>query len=173
MMILYHYTAHLYLPAIRQEGLFRGTVLINLSERLNAVWLTSDPTAADHGLAQDSEICEELSRQRGRPVRMLSKLAVRIAVRIPSTDLRLVYWPKWAKKRLDPYFYDALAKTGGNMDHTWWLYRGVISPSRFMSIDILEPLNENDLECEKALTEGGAAFIDAIGTRLTGAALAG
>ena len=50
MMILYHYTAHLYLPVIRQEGLSRATVPINLSERLNAVWLTSDRTAADHGL---------------------------------------------------------------------------------------------------------------------------
>jgi len=173
MMILYHYTAHLYLPVIRQEGLSRGTVLINLSERLNAVWLTSDPTAADHGLAQDLQICEQLSRQRGRAVRMLNKLAVRIAVKIPSIDPRLVYWPKWAKRRLDPYFYDVLAKTGGNMDHTWWLYRGVIPSSRFISIDILEPLTEYDLECEKALTEGGAAFIDAMGNRLTGAALAG
>jgi hypothetical protein len=159
-MILYHYTAHLYLPVIQQEGLSRGTVLINLSERLNAVWLTSDSTAADHGLAQDPEICEQLSRQRGRDTRMLNKLAVRITVKIPSIDPRLVYWPKWAKNRLDPYFYDAVAETGDNMDKTWWLYRGVISPSRFISIDILEPLTEFDLEIQKALAEGRAAFID-------------
>jgi hypothetical protein len=59
------------------------------------------------------------------------------------------------------------------MDKTWWLYRGVISPSRFISIDILEPLSEYDLELEKALTEGRAAFTDAMGNRLTVAAVAG
>jgi hypothetical protein len=162
-MLLYHYTGHVFLPFIQEEGLTRGTVLISLTDRMNAVWLTSDPTAADHGLAPDPEICEQLSLKTGRQVRMANKLAVRISVKIPPNDQRLVYWPKWAKKRVHPAFYDALAKTGGNMDWSWWLYRGVIPPAWFIAIDELEPPTEDDLKLQEALANGTARCIDAPG----------
>src|ERR1700730_557146 len=161
-MILYHYTSHLYLPIIQEERLSLGRVPISLSERQNAVWLTSDMIGRDHRLGPDPETCEQLSRQTGRVVCMANKLAVRIRVKIPPNDLRLVYWPKWAKKRLAPYFYDAVAQTGGNLDKTWWLYRGVIPPTWFIAIDILAPLTEYDLALQKALTEGTARCIDAV-----------
>jgi hypothetical protein len=122
-MLLYHYTSHVFLPFIHEKGLSLGTVLISPKDRMNAVWLTHDATAAGHGLAPDPEICDELSRKRGRQVHMTNKLAVRISVKIPPNDRqRLDYWPKWAKSRLHPALYDALAVTGGNMDKTWWLY---------------------------------------------------
>lgn len=163
-MLLYHYTSHVFLPLIQKEGLSLGTVLINLRDRMNAVWLTHDPTAADHGLAPDPEICDELSRKRGRQVRMTNKLAVRISVKIPPNDQRrLVYWPKWAKSRLDPAFYDVLAKTGGNMENTWWLYWGVTPPAWFIAIDELEPPIENDLKVQEALANGTARCIDVPG----------
>jgi hypothetical protein len=94
---------------------------------------------------------------------MVNKLAVRIRVKIPPNDTRLVYWPKWAKRRLAPYFYDVVAQTGGNMDKTWWLYWGVIPPAWFISIDILEPLTDHDLELQRAFTEGTAGCVDAVG----------
>jgi hypothetical protein len=162
-MLLYHYTGHVFLPSIQEQGLSRGTVLISLRDRMNAVWLTSDPTAADHGLALDPEICDELSRKAGGKARMTNKLAVRISVKIPANDQRLVYWPKWAKKRVHPVFYDVLAKTGGNMENTWWLYWGIIPPSWFVAIDELEPPTEDDLKLQEALTNGTARCIDVLG----------
>jgi hypothetical protein len=161
-MLLYHYTGHVFLPFIQEEGLTRGTVLISLTNRVNAVWLTHDPTAADHGLAPDPEICEQRSRETGREVRMVNKLAVRISVKIPPNDQRrLVYWPKWATNRLDPAFYDVLAKTGGNMEKTWWLYWGVIPPAWLIAIDVLQPLTEEDLKLQKALEDRTARWVDA------------
>jgi hypothetical protein len=159
-MLLYHYTGHVFLPFIQENGLSRGRVLINLRDRMNAVWLTHDPTAADHGLAPDPEICDELSRKRGRQVQMTNKLAVRISVEIPLNDQKLVYWPKWAKSRLHPAFYDAMAKTGGNMDKTWWLYWGVIPPAWFIAIDVLQPQTDDDLKLQEALANGTARCID-------------
>jgi hypothetical protein len=64
-------------------------VLISPTDWRYAVWLTSDPTAADHGLALDPERCDELSRERGRPTRMVNKLAVRISVKIPPSHRSL------------------------------------------------------------------------------------
>jgi hypothetical protein len=125
------------------------------------VWLTSDSQAADHGLAPDREFCEALSRETGRNVRTVNKLAVRIRVKIPPNDQRLVYWPKWAKKRLSPYFYEVIARTGGNMEKTWWLYKGVIPPKWFVSIDVLEPANDYELEVQNALMEGNVRDVDA------------
>jgi hypothetical protein len=159
-MLLYHYTSHVFLPFIREEGLSLGTVLISPTDRRNAVWLTTDRTAADHGLGLDPEICDELSRETGGKARMTNKLAVRILVKIPPNDHRLVYWPKWAKKRVRPDFYDALAKTGGNMDWSWWLYRGVIPPAWFIAIDELEPPTEDDLKLQEALANGTARCIN-------------
>jgi hypothetical protein len=149
---------------IREEGLSLGTVLISLTDRMNAVWLTHDPTAAGHGLALDSEICDELSHKRGREVRMVNKLAVRISVKIPPNDQgRLVYWPKWAKSHLHPALYDVLAKTGGNMEKTWWLYWGVIPPAWFIATDVLQPPTEDELNLQEALANGTARWIDAPG----------
>ena len=95
---------------------------------------------------------------------MTNKLAVRISVKIPPNDhQRLVYWPKWAKSRLHPDLYDALAITGGNMDKTWWLYWGVIPPAWFVAIDKLEPPTEDELKLQEALANGTAGCIDAPG----------
>jgi hypothetical protein len=159
-MLLYHYTGHVYLPSIQEKGLMPSKVLISPTDWSYAVWLTSDATAADHGLGLDPERCDELSRERGRPTRMVNKLAVRISVKISPITSKLVYWPKWAEKRLDPAFYDVLAKTGGNMDRTWYLYRGVIPPVRFIAIDILQPETEDDRMLQKALADGTARCID-------------
>ena len=103
-MLLYHYTSHVFLPFIQEKGLMPSKVLISPTDWRYAVWLTSDPTAADHGLALDPEICEELSHKRGRQTRMVNKLAVRISVKISPITSKLVYWPKWAKNVFTPLF---------------------------------------------------------------------
>jgi len=103
-MLLFHYTGHVFLPSIQEKGLMPSKVLISPTDWRYAVWLTSDPTAADHGLALDPEICEELSHKRGRQTRMVNKLAVRISVKISPITSKLVYWPKWAKNVFTPLF---------------------------------------------------------------------
>jgi hypothetical protein len=46
------------------------------------------------------------------------------------------------------------------MDRTWYLYRGVIPPVRFIAIDILQPETEDDRMLQKALADGTARCID-------------
>ena len=58
---------------------------------------------------------------------------------VDYTVLALVHWRKWGKKRLDPKWYETLAKTGGHKDKTWFIYFGRIPPDWFVAIDDLEP----------------------------------
>jgi hypothetical protein len=51
-MLLYHYTSHVFLPFIHEEGLSLGMVLISLKDRMNAVWLTHDATQRATGWLQ-------------------------------------------------------------------------------------------------------------------------
>ena len=84
---------------------------------------------------------EILEKTRGSPIsegaRFPNKRAYRITVRLPRGDRALVLWRKWAKKRLDPNWYAALAKAGGQKDKTWYLYFGTIPPDWFTGIDQL------------------------------------
>lgn len=130
-MLLYHFTSIAYLRpdmtpgpgAPRPEGLTLGRVQMSLGpepEIGNAQWLTTDPDAGAVG-----------------------GTCVRLTVRIPSSDPRLVRWHRWARRQYGP---DGLAQVlgkvppdaAGRVARSWWLYWGAIPLDRFANIEILE-----------------------------------
>jgi hypothetical protein len=122
-MLLFHYSALEYLPSILRNGIHVGEVPITRYQEdcRNAAWLTSDQHAGGHGL--------DGSR--------LDKRAVRITVKTPSGDRRLVWWPRYGKKRLEHGWYKTLHDTGGGKSRSWYLYFGVIQRDRFQSVTLL------------------------------------
>ncbi len=144
-MLLYHFTAPEYIEQIKAEGLTRGDVPTSPTEGINAVWLTRDRSPDGHGLSdghvltdQERDIMETIKGQRlSENVRFPNKRAYRIAIKIPRGDRALVFWPKWARKKLDADWYAALSRAGGRKDRTWYLYFGTIPPDWFTSIDKL------------------------------------
>jgi hypothetical protein len=140
-MILYHYTAVERLDSIRKHGLTRGEVPLTPQDCLNAVWLTTDRNPSGHGLCHARELTREeklfFGRDPNKSVWFPNKRAVRITVRLDSSDRKLKHWPRWAKQRLSPQWYQALDRAGGGKSKTWWLYFGVIPPEWFSSVDIL------------------------------------
>jgi hypothetical protein len=127
-MILYHYTGVEYLDAIMDTGLSVGDVPTSKYGGKNGVWLTTDHDPAGHGLS-DAE--------RSNNYRFANKRAVRITVKINSSDRRLVEWLKWGRKHCEEWLFDALNETGGGKHATWFVYFGVIEPDRFSNIEFL------------------------------------
>jgi hypothetical protein len=145
-MILYHFTAREYLDSIRDGGITKGDVPLPRTEGRNGVWLASDKNPSGHGLSHRRAFTDE-ERKKYKQVfgqdvpegaMFLNKRAIRIAVKIPRNDRSLVQWQKWGKKRLDPEWYETLAKSGGHKDKTWFIYFGRIPPDWFVAIDDLE-----------------------------------
>jgi len=108
-VLFYHFTCHEHLEAIMRQGLSRGEVPITARECKNAVWLTTDPNPDGHGLSvageltdSDREMLARLGTPAPRGARCANKRAVRISVKIPRMHLRLVHWPKYAKKHPTP-----------------------------------------------------------------------
>jgi hypothetical protein len=83
---------------------------------LNGVWLTTRPSPHGNGLEGAS----------------IDKKAVRVEVKIPTTDRRLVRWKKWALKRCTAETYHKFSTWDGSAD--WWVYFGVIPPSEFITV---------------------------------------
>ena len=136
-MKLYHYTATGYLPSIAANGLWKGEVRASRTERLNAVWLTSDDNPGkgrDHGLTDGNPLSAREKRLQGLPLdapaRHPDKRAIRLAVMVPHGDRNLVHWHAWAKGRLDPTWLATLEASAGGpaLARTWFLYWGVIPP---------------------------------------------
>lgn len=140
-MLLYHFTAAEYLDSIREHGLVRGEVPISATDLLNAVWLTTDRSPSGHGLTDGRELTDQEKLLKkldpALPARFPDKRAVRITLRIPSTDRNLRHWPAWGKKRLESGWYQTLSRIGGGKDRSWWLYWGVIPPERFDKVEML------------------------------------
>ena len=144
-MRLFHFTATEHLQAILAEGLAKGDVPISPTEGVNAVWLTTDDDPDGHGLSDGRLLTREeraacarvLGREPPENARFLNKRAVRIKVMIPSSDRRLVHWPKWARKRLDRDWYSTLDRTGGGKSASWYLFFGCITPGQFLAVDHL------------------------------------
>jgi hypothetical protein len=123
MMILYHYTALEYLDAIMEEGLSKGDVPTSAEGGKTGVWLTTNRDSGGHGLSDGEQLAS------GH--RVANKRAIRIAVTVPSSDRRLVSWMKWGRKHCEANFFDCLNRGGGGKHRTWYIYFGVIEPSRF------------------------------------------
>lgn len=151
-MLLYHYTAHNRLPSIMEEGLRLGDVPVNgpTAAGLNAVWLTTDRDSDGHGLGAGARELTENERRfmlqwKGEMppegARWDNKRAVRITVKLSSSDRNLKDWLPWARKRLAPEWLAQLTGAAGGQRKakTWKLYFGVIPPSAFVAVDVLEP----------------------------------
>ena len=144
-MLLYHFTAIEYIEQIKAEGLTRGDVPTSQTEGVNAVWLTSDRHPDGHGLtdghvltADERNMMERMSGNRiPEGACFPNKRAYLITVKIPRGDRALVFWPKWARKKLDADWYEALSRADGRKDRTWYLYFGTIPPDWFTEIDDL------------------------------------
>lgn len=146
-MILYHFTASELLESIMREGLSRGDVPTNVTGGTKAVWFTTSRDGTGHGLGEPRLLTDEerasLLRIKGGAlfsgdIWFLDKRAVRIEVRIPSSDRALRRWLPWAKKHVEPRFLEALIETGGGKRkaETWYLYFGTIEPSRFALVEV-------------------------------------
>lgn len=141
-MILYHYTAREYLGNIARTGLCRGEVPVtpHAADCLNAVWLTTDPSPSGHGLTDGRPLTEAEKRSLGAPLdaplRFPNKRAIQFRVIIPTSDRRLIHWPKWGKGRLTQEWYNTLDRTGGGKSRSWWLYWGTIAPSMLQATDL-------------------------------------
>lgn len=149
-MLLFHFTARDRLASIMEGGLSRGDVPVNgpEGEGLNAVWLTTDRSSDGHGLGGSELMTDEdrlrIFRWKGEMppegARWANKRAVRITVKLPSSDAKLKEWLPWARKRLDPDWLAQLNEAGGGnrKARTWRLYFGIIPPSAFVAVDVLE-----------------------------------
>lgn len=152
-MILYHFTSRERLPIILESGLSKGEVPLNDRETLNAVNLTTDPSPHGHGLDHAGHVVtdDESARIFLRTDSLIppgtvyiNKKAVRITVKIPSSDRALKDYLPWARKHIEPnYLRRLIAVSGGGnaKAKTWKLYFGVIEPRAFVAVDMLEPGN--------------------------------
>ena len=110
-----------------KDGLSRGDVPTSATEGVNAVWLTTDASATGHGLSDGGEVTaqDRLNHLALRGELLpenashANKRALCITVRIQSSDRRLKHWPKWARKRLEPGWYNALDRAGSEKSDTW------------------------------------------------------
>ncbi|WP_092177870.1 hypothetical protein [Bosea sp. OK403] len=73
---------------------------------------------------------------------------MRIKVVILSNDRSLRLWLPWARKRLRPDWLNIMIETGGGKAKAkiWYLYQGVIEPSRFAEVQVNGQLYEEKRE---------------------------
>jgi hypothetical protein len=76
------------------------------------VWLTGDP----------------------RTVPSENSFIFRVTVKIPSTDRKLINWPKWR----DRHIPDLTTPFLRSLSKSWWGYAGAIPLSRIVGIELLE-----------------------------------
>jgi hypothetical protein len=128
-VILHHFTGVEYLDAIMEEGLSRGDVPTAEHASRNGVWFTTDCEPSGHGLS-DGEMWPD-------GFRTANKRAIRIKVKIRSSDRHLVPWMKWGRKHCDPTLFERLNRSGGGKCETWFVYFGIITPDRFADVELL------------------------------------
>jgi hypothetical protein len=139
-VIFYHYTAIEYLESILRDGLNKGEIPITPRKEdcLNGVWLTTSKSASGHGLSDGEELSEELRRLTSAPkgAHWHDKRAVRITVKMPKEKLK--HWPAYGKKRLEPWWYRAMSRTGGGekVARTWYISLKPISPEQFEKVEV-------------------------------------
>ncbi len=139
-MVLYHYTAREYLDAILREGLTKGEIPFGprAEDCGNAVWFTTSPDSAGHGLTGARVLTVEECAFMGVPFGMKfpDKRAVRITVKMPKSKLK--HWPSYGKKRMKPAYYAALSEGGGGEHRakTWYISFRPIAPDQFEKIEV-------------------------------------
>src|SRR4051794_18164178 len=140
-MVFYHFTAREYLRSIAREGLRKGEVALSPTVVQNAVWLTTDPDPAGHGLGEARQLTMREKQILGFPlhsdVSFPNKRAIRFRTDVDPSDEKLTDWPGWAEPRLDRSWYRTLHETGGRKSETWWLYWGTIPPEALEATDLI------------------------------------
>jgi hypothetical protein len=154
-MILYHFTDFCFLEAegtILKEGLKPSESGKNgMLPPYGVVWFTTEEDYRWHkGLASETDQC-------------------RIKLVIPSTDKRLVYWPKWARKHA-PDIIEKLLKCDCGLNHrrqveTTYCYFGTVPLFYFREIEYADPARRLAFEqaggramtYEECMSDAGAA----------------
>lgn len=136
-MRFYHFTAEENLRGIAAEGLRFGDVPTSPTDGVQAVWLTTSPDSAGHGLPRVSRVMTEAERamQQARlgvpvPAGLFwpDKQRFRFSIDL-EPDLALAQWSEWAVLRGIPRSWrKTLERAGGRQAKTWWLYFGTIAP---------------------------------------------
>jgi hypothetical protein len=139
-MIFYHFTGHRFLPSIREKGL-QGLMVLDYGKLDRGVisLTTSDrPEGLGINMEDEPPTAEQREQQflitGKRPPDDLiywDKSAVRIRLKIASTDHRLIPWSKYMR-RVEPVRLANMHR--GENPSTWWMYRGVIPAERFDAI---------------------------------------
>lgn len=118
-MILYHFTREVYLPSIKKYGLVRGDVPISPSGGYNAVWLTTDKNSKKQAWAGGE-----------------AKTSIRITLDINEKDPNLYKWTDVIKNEgVEDWWANALNKSGSMGQNFWYIYKGIISPKKFIKIE--------------------------------------
>lgn len=124
-MKLYHFTSEFHLPGITQNGLIRGDVPTSPTGGFNAVWLTRNHKAANQGWDKGSGI---------------NKTGVLLQVDIDESDKNLIKWTDALKiYNVEPWWAEALNKTGGNGQDDWYIYTGLIPPDKIKKVKTKNP----------------------------------
>ena len=128
---LYHFTCPYHLPAIFRSGRLLPTESNISAERTHAgpdvVWLTRRPMA-QHVSSYDQE--------RGAYWPETDKSRIRITVCVPPGEAQ--HWPKWSRDQgIAEWFYDALARAGGNDAPNWYVVARAIPQAEWLAIDDL------------------------------------
>ena len=147
-MPLYHFTSRRAFPLILETGLSRGSLPPPHERLLQAVWLTTDPGPAAHGLATGGRFMSDAERYQSREwtgtlpppgTRLAKEASVRIAVELADGDRKLQEWLPWARRQLPPALVAELHPVGANLRsaRTWRLYFGIIPASAFAAVDFV------------------------------------
>ena len=146
-MLLYHFTSHANLAEIIEAGLSRGDVPTGPGVGLQAVNLTSDGSPDGHGLDKAGHVwTEEESRKVLASEGVWippgtvneNKRAVRLTVKVKSSDRNLKRWLHWARKNVDADYLAQIHRVAGKQG-TWFLYFGTIPPSAITAVDVIDP----------------------------------
>ena len=134
-MKLYHFTSHLALPHIEEEGIAFGDVPLTQSAENHgedtAVWLTTDKDPKKQGWKNPA--------RKGRNV---DNTAIRLTVEIPEADrARLHLWRDYAARHVvDENWQHQLEEAGGGAECAvcWYLFKGVVKPEWIVKVEELK-----------------------------------
>ncbi len=148
-MLFYHFTSHEALESIMAGGLDRGEAPMSDHRVAKAVNLTTDKDPDGHGLdfgghvVDEAEAASYAAKGFNLPAGtvFVEKRAVRITVKLPSSDPNLKSWRSWSRKHCEHGYAERLERAAGGNGRkakTWWLYFGTIPSSVFVAVDVLK-----------------------------------
>ena len=124
-MILYHFTCRAWFHFIETQGITKGEAPISLTEVEQHPNLTSNPDP----FSQPWQSANKENR----------KNAVRITVEIDDNDPLLISWKQFAiSRKMDKKTYRKLDEKGGWQARNWWIYLGIVTTDKFLSVDYFD-----------------------------------